>query len=215
MLTSISDPSHGTLVAGVDEVGRGPLAGSVVAAAVILDPDHPIKGLQDSKVLSAAKRADLDLEIRDRAVGFAIAEASVEEIDQINILHASMLAMQRAVAALQTAPSEALIDGNRCPELAVPSRAIIKGDQSVACISAASIIAKVYRDNQMLALHDQFPDYGFGSHKGYPTKQHFGALRQHGVLSVHRKSFAPVRDLLAVGLPDSAAAKTGGPGKRR
>lgn len=196
MYETVVEPSHGLLIAGVDEVGRGPLAGSVVAAAVILDPDKPVKGLQDSKTLSAKKRADLDFEIRSNAIAFAIAEATVDEIDRINILHASMLAMQRAVAALQVAPEEALIDGNRCPELAMPGRAIVKGDQSVACISAASIIAKVYRDDQMLALHDLHPDYGFKSHKGYPTRQHFSALQQFGVLPEHRKSFAPVRNLL-------------------
>lgn len=203
MFSSISDRSSGILVAGVDEVGRGPLAGSVVAAAVILDPAMPVKGLKDSKTLSAIRRAELDEEIRSSALAFAIAEASVEEIDQINILHASMLAMQRAVSALETTPEEALIDGNRCPDLVIPSQAIVKGDQTVACISAASIIAKVYRDKQMLALHEKHPDYGFGSHKGYPTRQHFNALQQYGVLSEHRKSFAPVRDALALSNPGS------------
>ncbi len=197
VLGTVSECSRGRLVAGVDEVGRGPLAGSVVAAAVILDPGKPIAGLQDSKTLSARKRAELDRAIRSRALAFAIAEATVDEIDQINILHASLLAMQRAVVALQIVPHEAHIDGNRCPELAMPARAIVKGDQTVACISAASIIAKVYRDEQMLALHDRHPDYGFESHKGYPTRKHFSALEQFGVLPEHRKSFAPVSKILS------------------
>lgn len=196
MYGTIAEPLNGELVAGVDEVGRGPLAGSVVAAAVILDPDQAIEGLQDSKTLSAKKRVELDHEIRSRAIAFAIAEATVDEIDQINILHASMLAMQRAVAALKIVPDQALIDGNRCPKLAMPGQAIVKGDQRVACISAASIIAKVYRDEQMLALHAVHPNYGFNSHKGYPTRQHFSALQQFGVLPEHRKSFAPVKHLL-------------------
>jgi len=180
----------------VDEVGRGPLAGPVIAAAVILPPRKRITGLKDSKVLSAEKREDLDHEIRTKALAFAIGEASVEEIDSLNILHASMLAMQRAVEALTVAPGSALIDGNRCPELAIPSQAVIKGDQSVASISAASIIAKVYRDRLMLDLHTRHPDYGFDRHKGYPTRQHFEALNRHGVLAEHRRSFAPVRQRL-------------------
>lgn len=184
------------LLAGVDEVGRGPLAGSVVAAAVILDPEYTISGLTDSKLLAASQREELDQEIRENALAFAIAEASVEEIDSLNILHASMLAMQRAVEGLSVAPDRALIDGNRCPQLLMPSEAIVKGDLSVAQISAASIIAKVHRDNQMLELHNIHPQFGFDRHKGYPTRQHFQALEDHGPLAEHRRSFAPVRKAL-------------------
>ncbi len=183
-------------VVGVDEVGRGPLAGSVVAAAVILDPSRPIAGLTDSKLLTEPQRIELDQQIRDQAIAFAIAEATVAEIDDINILHASMLAMQRAVGQLEVQPQLALIDGNRCPALAVPSQAVIKGDQTYCEISAASIIAKVARDNMMLKLHQQHPAYGFDRHKGYPTRQHFAALDEHGVLADHRRSFAPVRAAL-------------------
>lgn len=182
-----------TLVAGLDEVGRGPLAGPVVAAAVILHPGRRIKGLVDSKQLSEANRNALDLEIRERAVAFAIAEASVEEIDQVNILHASMLAMRRACMALDPRPQRALIDGNRCPDLPLPCRAIVKGDQKIRSISAASIIAKVYRDRLMQELHEEHPEYGFDRHKGYPTVAHRQALEIHGVLPEHRRSFAPVR----------------------
>ena len=189
--------SRQQLVAGVDEVGRGPLAGSVVAAAVILPPYCRIKGLADSKLLSESTRSELDQLIRERAVSFAIAEASVEEIDQLNILHASLLAMQRALAKLDVAPERALIDGNRCPELDIPSRAVIKGDQRIRSISAASIIAKVYRDSQMQELHKRHPEFGFDSHKGYPTRQHCAALSRYGALPEHRRSFAPVRKVLA------------------
>lgn len=181
----------------MDEVGRGPLAGSVVAAAVILPPYCRIKGLADSKLLSESTRSELDQLIRERAVSFAIAEASVEEIDQLNILHASLLAMQRALAKLDVAPERALIDGNRCPELDIPSRAVIKGDQRIRSISAASIIAKVYRDSQMQELHKRHPEFGFDSHKGYPTRQHCAALSRYGALPEHRRSFAPVRKVLA------------------
>ena len=184
------------LIAGVDEVGRGPLAGPVVAAAVILDPQRPISGLLDSKLLNIATREQLDVEIRRHALAFCIAEASVEEIDTINILHASMLAMSRAVEGLAIQPNLALIDGNRCPVVDCPSQAIVKGDQKVQAISAASIIAKVARDRMMVELHEQFPQYGFAGHKGYPTAQHRQAIIEHGVTHLHRASFRPVREAL-------------------
>ncbi|MFT7210278.1 MAG: ribonuclease HII [Granulosicoccus sp.] len=185
------------LIAGVDEVGRGPLAGSVVAAAVILNPAKRIDGLLDSKLLNEATRELLDVEIRAHALSFCIAEASVEEIDTINILHASMLAMQRAVEGLSITPDLALIDGNRCPEVTCASSAIVKGDQRVQSISAASIIAKVFRDHQMMELHEIHPEYGFASHKGYPTAQHRQALIDYGVIDLHRRSFKPVKEALA------------------
>ena len=185
------------LIAGVDEVGRGPLAGSVVAAAVILNPAKRIDGLLDSKLLTEAARERLDVEIRAHALSYCIAEASVEEIDTINILHASMLAMQRAVEGLNIQPNIALIDGNRCPEIDCPSTAIVKGDQRVQAISAASIIAKVSRDRAMMDLHEQHPEYGFDSHKGYPTAQHRQAILDHGVIDLHRRSFKPVKEALA------------------
>lgn len=184
------------LIAGIDEVGRGPLAGPVVAAAVILSDSCPIDGLADSKRLSESKRIELDQQIRQHALAFAIAEASVEEIDSLNILHASLLAMQRAALQLKTQPDSVLIDGNRCPQLPFPARAIVKGDQSEACISAASIIAKVHRDALMCELHVQYPEFGFDKHKGYPTKQHLSALRHLGALPIHRRSFSPVSSLL-------------------
>jgi ribonuclease HII len=185
------------LVAGVDEAGRGPLAGSVVAAAVILDPSQPIAGLTDSKKLTAAKRAKLEVEIKRTAVVWAIAEASIEEIDDINILHASMLAMRRAVLALNISPDIVLVDGNREPDLAdFEVHAIIKGDLTESCISAASVLAKEYRDRQMLELDLLYPQYQFAKHKGYPTQLHRDLLIQHGVSPVHRRSFKPVRDLL-------------------
>jgi len=184
------------LIAGVDEVGRGPLAGAVVAAAVILNPKKPIEGLLDSKLLDESKREALDKLIRRRALSYCIAEASVTEIDEINILHASMLAMKRAVAGLGMEPNLVLIDGNRCPDIPYPSQAIVKGDQHVQAISAASIIAKVYRDKQMVELHKKHPEYGFDRHKGYPTAQHRAAIMEFGVLSLHRTSFAPVRNAL-------------------
>ncbi len=185
------------LVAGVDEAGRGPLAGNVVAAAVILDPDKKISGLADSKALTVDRREELSSEIKQHAVAWCIAEASVAEIDQINILHASMLAMARAIEGLSTAPHHCLIDGNRCPVTAINCQAVVKGDALVQEISAASILAKVSRDLSMYQLHDQYPDYGFDRHKGYPTKFHLQALRDHGVLDIHRRSFGPVRELLA------------------
>ncbi len=184
------------LIAGVDEVGRGPLAGPVVAAAVILDPQRPVAGLLDSKLLNIATREQLDVDIRRHALAFCIAEASVEEIDTINILHASMLAMSRAVEGLAIQPNLALIDGNRCPVVDCPSQAIVKGDQKVQAISAASIIAKVARDRMMVELHEQFPQYGFAGHKGYPTAQHRQAIIEHGVTHLHRASFRPVREAL-------------------
>lgn len=183
-------------VAGVDEVGRGPLVGQVVAAAVVLDPLNPIEGLKDSKKLSEKRRNALYELICERAVGYAIASASVQEIDQLNILHASMLAMQRAVLALTCQVDRVLVDGNRCPVLPMPSEAIVGGDASHACISAASILAKVTRDRQMVALHQQYPGYGFDRHKGYPTREHLQALQRLGPLLEHRRSFRPVREIL-------------------
>ncbi len=183
-------------VAGVDEVGRGPLAGPVVAAAVILDPNRPIEGLMDSKKISEKKRERLALEIREKALAWALGRAEVEEIDRINILQASLLAMKRAVEQLQPAPDLALIDGNRCPALACSAEAIIKGDETVAVISAASIIAKVARDQEMVELDAQYPGYGLARHKGYPTKMHIEALQVQGVSCIHRRSFGPVKKLL-------------------
>jgi ribonuclease HII len=184
------------LIAGVDEAGRGPLAGPVVAAAVILDELHPIKGLNDSKKLSAATRERLFDEIRAKALCCAIAEASVEEIDTLNILQATMLAMRRAVEGLRLKPAKVLVDGNRLPVLKIPAEAIIQGDATVQAISAASILAKVYRDRLCQVLHEQHPQYGFDGHKGYPTPEHLAALRAHGACAFHRRSFAPVREVL-------------------
>ncbi len=184
------------LVAGVDEVGRGPLCGAVVTAAVILDPARPIRGLNDSKKLTEARRELLFDEIREKALSWCIARAEVEEIDQLNILHATMLAMQRAVAGLHITPRLALIDGNRCPQLAVPSAAVVKGDSKVPAIAAASILAKVSRDREMQALDRQYPGYGIAGHKGYPTAVHLEALQRLGPTPVHRRSFGPVRRLL-------------------
>jgi ribonuclease HII len=180
------------LVCGIDEAGRGPLAGAVVAAAVILDPLRPIAGLNDSKKLSEKKRVALAVLIRERAVAWFVASASVEEIDRLNILHATMLAMQRAVAGLSVQPISALVDGNRCPKLDMPCEAIIKGDGKIASIAAASILAKTVRDAEMLSLHEQYPMYGFDRHMGYPTAAHFKALEEHGASPVHRRSFGPV-----------------------
>jgi ribonuclease HII len=184
------------LTCGVDEAGRGPLAGPVVAAAVILDPDRPIEGLDDSKKLSAKRRAALAVEIRARALSWAVAEASVEEIDRINILQASLLAMRRAVDGLTLRPERALIDGNQCPRLDCPAEAIVGGDGKVASIAAASILAKTVRDAGMMALHAIYPVYGFDRNKGYPTAFHLQALREHGPSPMHRRSYAPVRDQL-------------------
>ena len=183
-------------ICGVDEAGRGPLAGPVYAAAVILDPMKPIKGLKDSKLLSAARRETLSIAIQENSIAFAIAQASVEEIDRLNILQATMLAMQRAVQALRVAPDEAWIDGNRCPKLACRTRAIVQGDRLHEVISAASILAKTARDAEMLRMHERFPQYGFDRHKGYPTPEHLALLELHGASEIHRRSFAPVRRIL-------------------
>lgn len=188
-------PAGARTVCGVDEAGRGPLAGPVYAAAVILDAARPIAGLKDSKVLGEARRDALALEIRDKALAWCVAFATVEEIDRINILQASMLAMQRAVAGLAVAPEEAWIDGNRCPALACRARAFVKGDALHAEISAASILAKTARDAEMRRLHERFPQYRFDRHKGYPTPEHLALLGRHGASEVHRRSFMPVRDL--------------------
>ncbi len=188
---------YGKLVAGVDEAGRGPLAGSVVAAAVILDQSRPIEGLTDSKKLCESRRVALEHEIKSRAAAWAIAEASHGEIDEINILEASLLAMKRALLALSFKPSHVLIDGNRLPVLdGYRMRAIVKGDLSEPCISAASILAKQFRDRQMLELDGVYPEYQFARHKGYPTALHRELLKIHGVSPVHRRSFRPVRELL-------------------
>ena len=183
------------LLCGVDEAGRGPLAGPVVAAAVILDDQNPIRGLNDSKVLSEKKREQLFDEIRAKALCFCIAEASVEEIDRINILQATMLAMRRAVEGLRLKPARVQVDGNRLPVLRIPAEAIVKGDALVPAISAASILAKVHRDRFCLQMHEQHPQYGFDSHKGYGTREHLEALRVHGATAWHRQSFATVRTL--------------------
>lgn len=187
------------LICGVDEAGRGPLAGPVFAAAVILDPDRPITGLADSKQLSAQVRDELACSIRAHARAWAVSYASVDEIDALNILEATLLAMRRAVTALEVAAEMVLVDGLQCPVLDLPARAVVRGDASVAEISAASILAKVTRDAEMLALHDLHPQYGFDRHKGYSTPAHLAALRMHGVSRVHRRSFAPVRALLSGG----------------
>ena len=185
-----------TLTCGVDEAGRGPLAGPVYAAAVILDPARPVAGLADSKTLTPRQRETLALEVRLRVVAWAVASASVEEIDTLNILQASLLAMRRAVEQLAVTPQQVLVDGLHRPRLKIPVRAIVRGDATVAEIAAASILAKVARDTEMLALHQQHPQYGFDRHKGYPTSAHLAALREHGASAVHRRSFAPVRSLL-------------------
>lgn len=185
-----------SLICGVDEAGRGPLAGPVYAAAVILDDSQPIDGLADSKKLGENRRNQLELEIKQHALAWAIATASVAEIDELNILRASLLAMRRAVELLQIQPDEVWVDGLYCPDTGLPSRAIVQGDSSVAAISAASILAKTARDAAMLQLHDRYPQYGFASHKGYPTVAHMAALRMHGATVEHRTSFRPVRELL-------------------
>ncbi len=183
-------------ICGVDEAGRGPLAGPVFAAAVILDPSRPIAGLRDSKKLSAAKRDELAEVIRRDALAWAIAQCSEAEIDTLNILQATLLAMRRAIESLSVQPTLALIDGNRCPVCPVRTEAIIKGDDKVAEISAASILAKTARDAALIAMHEQYPHYAFDQHKGYPTALHLERLRAHGVSPVHRRSYAPVRQLL-------------------
>ena len=184
------------LICGVDEAGRGPLAGPVSAAAVILDPANPVEGLADSKKLSEKQRDRLAPIIRERALAWAVAYAEVEEIDRLNILQATLLAMKRAVQALYIQPQQVLVDGLYCPQTGIPSQAIVKGDSKVAAISAASILAKTARDELMLKLHEQYPQYGFDGHKGYPTASHLAALREHGVSDVHRRSFRPVRELI-------------------
>ncbi|WP_136680324.1 ribonuclease HII [Neptunomonas sp. XY-337] len=196
MQSEVFDFSAAARVAGVDEVGRGPLVGNVVAAAVILDPERPIDGLADSKKLSKKRREALFVEIQEKALSWSVACATPAEIDELNILHASMLAMQRAVMGLEVKPEYVKVDGNRCPELPYPCEAVVKGDSKVAEISAASILAKVVRDREMHALHQQFPDYGFDRHKGYPTKAHLEALATLKVLPEYRRSFKPVRNLL-------------------
>jgi ribonuclease HII len=186
------------LVCGIDEAGRGPLAGPVVAAAVVIDPGRPVAGLDDSKKLGEKKREALALLIRERAVAWAVAEATVEEIDRLNILQATLLAMQRAVAGLGIRPTGALVDGNRCPELAIPVAAVIRGDGKIASIAAASVLAKTVRDAAMRMLHARYPQYGFASHMGYPTAAHIRTLEAHGVSPVHRRSFGPVARQLAL-----------------
>lgn len=187
---------NASLIAGVDEVGRGPLVGAVVTAAVILDPKNPIEGLMDSKKLSEKKRLALAEEIKAKALSWALGRAEPAEIDELNILNATMLAMQRAVEGLHLQPDFVLVDGNRIPSLKMPAQAVVKGDSLVAEISAASIIAKVARDQEMAELAQKFPEYGFEQHKGYPTKLHFEKLAELGATPYHRKSFAPVRNVL-------------------
>lgn len=184
------------VMAGVDEVGRGPLAGPVIAAAVILDPEQPIQGLMDSKKISERKRILLALEIQKKSMAWAVGRAEHDEIDSINILQASLLAMKRAIESLAIEPELVLVDGIHCPDISCNVDAIIKGDNKIPAISAASIIAKVARDNEMIALDSQYPGYGFSQHKGYPTRMHIAALKELGVSSIHRKSFAPVKKLL-------------------
>ena len=187
-------------VCGVDEAGRGPLVGAVVAGAVVLDPNNPIEGLKDSKKLTAARREYLYEQIMEKAKAWGVGEASPLEIDQINILQATMLAMRRAIEDLANRlgawPDKALIDGNRCPELPIAAEAIVKGDAKEPAISAASIVAKVTRDRQMMSLHERHPEYGFAQHMGYPTEAHFAALKQYGACDQHRRSFSPVRKVL-------------------
>ena len=193
----VSQMYFGELLAGTDEAGRGPLAGEVVAAAVILDPTRPILGLADSKKLTEKKREALYVEIIDKALAYAIASATVAEIDEINILHASMLAMSRAVSLLSVQPEHVLVDGNRLPpNLPCPAEAVVKGDARQAAISAASILAKVTRDRDIVKAAEIYPEYGFEKHKGYPTAQHLEAIRLYGITPIHRRSFGPVKKLL-------------------
>lgn len=196
MMTELFVYPQANYIAGVDEVGRGPLVGAVVTAAVILDPARPIIGLADSKKLSEKRRDALFIEITEKALAWSLGRAEPEEIDQLNILHATMLAMQRAVAGLQVTPDMVLVDGNRCPSLPMASMAVVKGDSKVAEISAASILAKVTRDREMVALDLEFPQYGFAQHKGYPTTLHLEQLAKFGATQYHRRSFAPVRRVL-------------------
>lgn len=186
----------GNLGAGVDEVGRGPLAGDVVAAAVILDPARPIAGLNDSKKLTEKRREALFVEIREKALAYCVARASVAEIDQLNILQASLLAMTRAVQGLATQPEHVWVDGNKIPRWSYPAEAVVKGDARVAAISAASILAKVTRDRELVALDARYPAYGFAGHKGYPTAEHLAAIEKHGITPHHRQSFGPVKKQL-------------------
>jgi ribonuclease HII len=188
--------SQGLMLAGVDEAGRGPLAGPVFAAAVILDPKRPIAGLADSKILSESKRDSLYGLIKESALSWSIAQASVEEIDELNILQATLLAMQRAVKGLSIQPDEVLVDGNRLPDLSMPAQAIVKGDSKVQAISAASILAKVERDKLMVGYHQLYPEFSFHVHKGYGTKQHLAEIEQYGFLDIHRKTFNPVKTML-------------------
>ena len=192
----MTSPATNHRICGVDEAGRGPIAGAVFAAAVILDPQRPIDGLADSKKLSEKKRTFLAVQIKEHALAWAIARAEVDEIDRLNILWASMLAMKRAVESLNMAPSQVLVDGLYCPDVAFPSEAIVKGDSKVAEISAASILAKTARDADMLELHNLYPDYGFDRHKGYPTADHLTALKRFGVCEIHRRTFGPVAAVL-------------------
>lgn len=184
------------LIAGVDEVGRGPLAGDVVTAAVILDPAKPVAGLTDSKKLTAARREKLAIEIREKALAWSLGRAGVDEIDQLNILWATMLAMRRALDNLPVHPDLVLIDGSRCPDAPYNMEAVVKGDSKIPAIAAASILAKVTRDAEMVLLDEQYPLYGFAGHKGYPTKAHIQAIQEYGILPCHRQSFKPVKNLL-------------------
>jgi ribonuclease HII len=189
-------PTELFIICGVDEAGRGPLAGAVYAAAVILNPARRIYGLADSKTLSEKRRDSLTIQIKKHALAWAISSSSVEEIDEINILQASLLAMKRAIEALHTIPHQVLVDGLHCPKISIPAQAIVKGDNKVQAIAAASILAKTARDAEMRRLHDLHPQYDFAKHKGYPTPDHLLRLVQHGVSPVHRRSYAPVRELL-------------------
>lgn len=188
------------VICGVDEAGRGPLAGAVYAAAVILNPARPILGLADSKKLSEKKRNSLAIEIKQHALSWAVASSSVAEIDEINILHASLLAMKRAIEALKISPELVLVDGNKCPKISLPCEAIVKGDSKVQAISAASILAKTARDANCLELHQIYPQYNFAQHKGYPTAEHMAMLIKHGISPIHRKTYAPVRKLITLTL---------------
>ena len=195
MVINLQDevPAVEGMLAGVDEAGRGPLVGNVVAAAVILDENNPVAGLADSKKLSAKRRESLAAQIRDSAIAWSVISIDAAEIDRINILQATMLAMKQSVEQLAVVPEHVFIDGNRCPDINVPATAVVKGDARVAEISAASILAKVERDAQMQVLHEIYPQYGFDKHKGYPTKAHFEALAEHGPCPEHRRSYGPVR----------------------
>jgi ribonuclease HII len=193
-------PPNNIYLAGVDEVGRGPLAGPVVAAAVILDPESPIDGLADSKKISEKRRQALEQVIKESAMAWSLGRAEVEEIDRLNILHASLLAMRRAIEGLSICPDHALVDGNRCPDISCSVEAVVGGDGSVPAISAASIIAKVARDREMVELDRRYPGYGLARHKGYPTKAHLEALQRLGISEIHRRSFAPVKKVLGAGV---------------